>query len=185
MGHGELLPMFGLKVLIFELLVGSQLKVRRNLSGRVCLEESFFAKVNLQHFRDSMYINIVPTVYENMNVYINNDTNNNKKKNGKKNDNNNNVYIYTYVHVPWGSKDHHKNNQSLGKYHHFSRDLQSTIPGDYFFNGLWLPDIYIYIYIYSCIFHIFPNHVYRYSDYPVNLRRSVLLGSHVGLLAPI
>ena len=34
--------------------------------------------------------------------------------------------------IPWGSKDHY-----------FSRDLQSTIPGDYFFNGLWLTgDIY-------------------------------------------
>ena len=26
----------------------------------------------------------------------------------------------------------------FGKDHYFSRDLQSTIPGDYFFNGLWL-----------------------------------------------
>ncbi len=25
------------------------------------------------------------------------------------------------------------------KDHYFSRDLQSTIPGDYYFNGLWLP----------------------------------------------
>ena len=25
--------------------------------------------------------------------------------------------------------------------HYFSRDLQSTIPGDYYFNGLWLPGL--------------------------------------------
>ena len=31
------------------------------------------------------------------------------------------------------------------KDHYFSRDLQSTIPGDYYFNGLWLPGI-----IYGC-----------------------------------
>ena len=34
------------------------------------------------------------------------------------------------------------------KDHYFSRDLPSTIPGDYYFNGLWLPGgIFTYIWL--------------------------------------
>ena len=35
------------------------------------------------------------------------------------------------------------NKCSFRKDHYFSRDLQSTIPGDYIFNGLWLPGIWV------------------------------------------
>ena len=40
------------------------------------------------------------------------------------------------LHVPWKSKDYLLNGFFL-KDHFFSRDLQSTIPGAYYFNGLW------------------------------------------------
>ena len=51
-----------------------------------------------------------------------------------------NIYIYT-LEVQRPLKE-----WVFTKDHYFSRDLQSTIPRDYYFNGLWLPG-YIFWYI--------------------------------------
>ncbi len=59
------------------------------------------------------------------------------------------MYIYTLgVQRPL-------NKWPFRKDHYFSRDLQSTIPGDYYFNGLWLPGyIYIYMPTFSTLFQM-------------------------------
>ena len=48
---------------------------------------------------------------------------------------------HTIIDIPWQSKDYFLN--VFSEKHNFGRDLQSTIPGGYYFNGLDLQGIIV------------------------------------------
>ena len=64
--------------------------------------------------------------------------------------------------------------------HYFSRDLQSTVPGDYYFNGLWLP-VFIAYDIYYIYFSMKCNCLdfYLHLKFYLRLNMNVMNGYHL------